>query len=183
MQYTALGGIKGATFCSTLQLSHRFKLLTSSVKGGFSGTSFVWEKWLPQSHRGQAPALNRQGGNIRVAALYTATFIFRSGHAPTNVALVARPCAPAAQHADESSSSRSRLAKSYGRFAPLSLRQDCFFRMPFSKLTISLPGPSTADNVMIFHLKASSSRLRSDSFQKFAPATQTLEFEKQSSLQ
>ena len=82
-------------------------------------------KVLPQSHRAGAsatPALNRQGGNIRVAALYTATFIFRSGHAPTNVALVARPCAPAAQRADESSSSRSRLAKSYGRFAPLSLK-------------------------------------------------------------
>ena len=128
------------------------------------------------------PALHQQGGNVRVAALYTATFIFRSGHAPTNVALVARPCAPAAQRADESSSSRSRLAKSYGRFAPLSLKQDCFFRLPSSKRRISLPGPPTADTVMNFHPEASSSRLRSDSFQKFAPATQTLEFEKQSSL-
>ena len=125
-------------------------MLTSSVKGGFSGTSFVWEKWLPQSHRGQAPALNRQGGNIRVAALYSDTFILRSGHAPTNVALVARPCAPDAQHTDESSSSRSRLAKSYGRFAPLSLKQDCFFRVSSSKIKISLPGPPAADNVMIF---------------------------------
>ncbi len=128
------------------------------------------------------PALHQQGGNVRVAASYSDTFILHSENAPTNVALVARPCAPAAQRADESSSSRSRLAKSYGRFAPLSLKQDCFFRMPFSKMTISLPGPPTADNVMIFHLKASSSRLRSDSFQKFAPATQTLEFEKPSSL-
>ena len=177
-----LRGDRGHPFCSTLQLSRSFKMLRASLKGGFSGTSFVWEKWLPQSHRGQAPALNRQGGNIRVAASYSDTFILHSENAPTNVALVARPCAPAAQRADESSSSRSRLAKSYGRFAPLSLKQDCFFRMPFSKMTISLPGPPTADNVMIFHLKASSSRLRSDSFQKFAPATQTLEFEKQSSL-
>ena len=79
-------------------------------------------------------------------------------------------------------SSRSRLAKSYGRFAPLSLKQDCFFRLASSKIKISLPGPPAADNVMIFHPEASSSRLRSDSFQKFAPATQTLEFEKQSSL-
>ena len=106
---------------------------------------------------GTSPALNRQGGNIHVAALYTVSFILHSVNAPTNVALVARPCAPAAQHSDESSSSRSRLAKSYDRFAPLSLKQDCFFR-------------------------ASSSELRSDSFQKFAPASQTLKFEKQSSL-
>ena len=128
------------------------------------------------------PALHQQGGNVRVAASYSDTFILHSENAPTNVALVARPCAPAAQRADESSNSRSRLAKSYGRFAPLSLKQDCFFRVPSSKIRISLPGPPAADNVMVFYLKASSSILCSDSFQKFAPATQTLEFEKQSSL-
>lgn len=137
---------------------------------------------LPQSPRGQAPALNRQGGNIRVAASYSDTFILHSGNAHTNVALVARPCAPAAQCADDSSSSRSRLAKSYGRFAPLSLKQDCFFRVSSSKIKISLPSPPAADNLMIFHPETSSSRLRSDSFQKFAPASQTLVFEKQSSL-
>ena len=102
--------------------------------------------------------------------------------ASTSVALVARPCAPAAQCAEDSSSSRSRLAKSYGRFAPLGLKQDCFFRVSSSKIKISLPSPPAADNLMIFHPEASSSRLRSDSFQKFAPALQTLVFEKQSSL-
>ena len=60
------------------------------------------------------------------------------------------PCAPAAQRADDSSSSRSRLAKSYGRFATLSLKQDCFFRVLSSKIKISLPGPPAADSVMIF---------------------------------
>ena len=128
------------------------------------------------------PALHQQGGNVRVAASYSDTFILHSGNIPTSVALVARPCAPAAQRADDSSSSRSRLAKSYGRFATLSLKQDCFFRVPSSKIKISLPGPPAADSVMIFHPEASSSRIRSDSFQKFAPASQTLEFEKQSSL-
>ena len=137
---------------------------------------------LPQSPRGQAPALNRQGGNVRVAASYNDTFILHSENASTNVALVARPCAPAAQCADDSSSSRSRLAKSYGRFAPFSLKQDCFFRVSSSKIKISLPSPPAADNLMIFHPKAAFSRLRSDSFQKFAPASQTLVFEKQSSL-
>ena len=128
------------------------------------------------------PALHQQGGNVRVAASYNDTFILHLGNAPTNVALVARPCAPAAQRADDSSCSRSRLAKSYGRFAPLSLKQDCFFRVSSSKIKISLPGPPAADSVMIFHPEASSSKLRSDSFQKFAPASQTLVFEKQSSL-
>ena len=128
------------------------------------------------------PALHQQGGNVRVAASYSDTFILHSENVSTNVALVARPCAPAAQRADESSSSRSRLAKSYGRFAPLSLKQDCFFRVSSSKIKISLPGPPAADSVMIFHPVTLSSRFRSDSFQKFATASQTLEFEKQSSL-
>ena len=128
------------------------------------------------------PALHQQGGNVRVAASYSDTFILHSENVPTSVALVARPCAPAAQRADESSSSRSRLAKSYGRFAPLSLKQDCFFRVSSYKIRISFPSPPAADNLMIFHQETSSSRLRSDRFQKFAPASQTLVFEKQSSL-
>ena len=47
----------------------------------FLGTIFVWEKWLPQSHRGQAPALNRQGGNVRVAAPYHVEFLFQNEYA------------------------------------------------------------------------------------------------------
>ena len=64
------------------------------------GTIFVWEKWLPQSPRGQAPALNRQGGNVLVAASYNVEFILHSGIGLTSVALVARPCAPDAQQAE-----------------------------------------------------------------------------------
>ena len=45
------------------------------------GTIFVWEKWLPQSHRGQAPALTRQGGNVRVAAPYHVEFLFQNEYA------------------------------------------------------------------------------------------------------
>ena len=47
----------------------------------FLGTIFVWEKWLPQSHRGQAPALNRQGGNVRVAVPYHVEFLFQNEYA------------------------------------------------------------------------------------------------------
>ena len=113
-------------------------MLSWSYKGGFLGTIFVWEKWLPQSHRAgvnATPALNRQGGNVRVAASYNVEFILHSGIGLTSVALVARPCAPVAQRNEDSSSSRSRLAKRYGRFAPLYLRQDCFFRVYLPKAT------------------------------------------------
>ena len=144
-------------------------MLNWFYSGGFSGTIFVWEKWLPQSPRRQRPC-------CRPLQCYVPSS--KMNMALTSVALVARPCAPGAQHSDESSNSRSRLAKSYGRFAPFSLKQDCFFRVSSSKIKISLPCPPAADSVMIFHPEASSSILRSDSSQKFATASQTLKFEK-----
>ena len=119
---------------------------------------------LPQSPRGQAPALNRQGGNVRVAASYSYTFNLHSENVSTNVALVARPCAPAAQRADESSSSRSRLAKSYGRFAPLDLRQDCFFRVSLPRQYSSYSSPEADKLISSTH--PFTEKLRSDSFQK-----------------
>ena len=74
-------------------------------------------------------------------------------------ALVAPPCAPDAPSSQQKSySSRSRLAKSNGRFAPLSLKQDCFFRVPSSKITIYFTSPPLADNVLTFHLKTLSSK-------------------------
>lgn len=39
-------------------------MLSWFYKGGFSGTSFVCDKWLPQSHRPARVALNRQGGSV-----------------------------------------------------------------------------------------------------------------------
>ena len=82
----------------------------------------------------------------------------------TQVALVARPCAPVAQRVEDSSSSRSRLAKSYGRFAPLYLRQDCFFRVFLPKQHSSY-SPSAADK-LISSTHSFTEKLRSDSFQK-----------------
>lgn len=58
-----LGG-KGAPFYSTFQLSRRFKMLSASLNGGFSGTSFVCVKLLPQSCKVCALALNRHGGSV-----------------------------------------------------------------------------------------------------------------------
>ena len=137
---------------------------------------------MPQSHRDKPLRSIGKAATSVLPPLTTLSFSSKMNMPLTQVALVARPCAPAAQRDEDSSNSRSRLAKSYGRLAPLSLKQDCFFRVPLPKIKISLPSPPAADNVMIFHPEASSSKVRSDSFQKFAPATQMLEFEKQSSL-
>ena len=82
----------------------------------------------------------------------------------TQVALVARPCAPDAQRAEHSSSYRSRLAKSYGRFAPLDLRQNCFFRISLPKQYSSY-SPPTADS-LISSTYPFTVKLRSNSFQK-----------------
>ncbi len=82
----------------------------------------------------------------------------------TQVALVARPCAPDAQRFEDSSSSRSSLAKSYGRFAPLDLRQDCFFRVSLPKCQSSY-SPPAADK-LISSTHSFTDELRSDSFQK-----------------
>ena len=54
MLYTALGGIKGATFCSALQLSHRFKMLSWSYNGGFFGNYLCVGKMVASIAQGQA---------------------------------------------------------------------------------------------------------------------------------
>ena len=96
--------------------------------------------------------------------LTTLSFSSKMNMPLTQVALVARPCAPAAQRAEDSSSSRSRLAKRYGRFAPLNLRQDCFFRVYFPKCQSSY-SPPAADK-LISSTHPFTEKLRSDSFQK-----------------
>ena len=98
------------------------------------GTIFVWEKWLPQSPRDKPCAQSARRQRPCCRPLRRCVSSSKMNVPLTQVALVARPCAPAAQRAEDSSSSRSRLAKSYGRLALLSLKQDCFFRVPLPKL-------------------------------------------------
>ena len=111
MLYTALGGIKGATFCSALQLSHRFKMLSWFYNGGFFGNYLCVGKMVASIAQEQAL---RSIGKAATSVLppSTALSFFSIPKVPlTQVALVARPCAPDAQRADDSSSPRSRLAK------------------------------------------------------------------------
>lgn len=82
----------------------------------------------------------------------------------TSVALVVRPCVPRHSAGRGSSSSRSRLAKSNGRFAPLDLKQDCFFRVSFTKQHSSYSLPTTDKLISSTH--SFTEKLLSDSFQK-----------------
>ena len=119
---------------------------------------------LPQSPRGQAPALNRQGGNVRVAAPYNVEFILQNEYVSYKCRSGRASVRSRRSAGRGSSSSRSRLAKSYGRFAPLDLRQDCFFRVSLAKQHYSY-SPPAADN-LIPSTHPFTVKLRSDSFQK-----------------
>ena len=140
-------------------------MLSWSYNGGLFGNS----NWC-----GKNGCLNRPGvkplRSIGKAAtsvlppLTTLSLSSKMNMALTSVALVARPCAPDAQWAENSSSSRSRLAKSYGRFAPLDLKQDCFFRISLSKQHPSYSPPSADSSIS--SARAFTVKLRSDSFQK-----------------
>ena len=72
--WTALGGGKlgGKTFCSTLQLSRSFKMLSWFYSGGFSGTSFVWENCFSRTGTASACAQSarRQRPCCRLLQLY-----------------------------------------------------------------------------------------------------------------
>ena len=82
MLYTALGGgLRGKPFAQHCSCPTVLRCSVGLTMAAFLGTIFVWEKWLPQSHRGQAPALNRQGGNVRVAVPYHVEFLFQNEYA------------------------------------------------------------------------------------------------------
>ena len=75
------GGLRGKPFAQHCSCPTVLRCSVGLTMAAFLGTIFVWEKWLPQSHRGQAPALNRQGGNVRVAAPYHVEFLFQNEYA------------------------------------------------------------------------------------------------------
>ena len=84
--------------------------------------------------QGQALCSIGKAATSVLPPITTLSFSSKMNMPLTQVALVARPCAPDAQRTEDSSSSRSRLAKIYGRFSPLYLKQDCFFRVPLTKI-------------------------------------------------
>ena len=156
-------------------------MLSWSYKGGFFGNYLCVGKMIASIAQGTSPcaqSARRQRPCCRHFRRCISSF--KMNMHLTQVALVARPCAPDAQRVEDSSSSRSRLAKSYGRFAPLDLRQDCFFRvsLPKVKFPIQSACGGQADFVYSFiHREATFRQLS-----KAADASQPLGFDKQSSL-
>ena len=72
------GGIRGQTFCSTLQLSHRFKMLKSSYIGSFFGNYF----WCVTND-----CLNR-AAQRGLHSIGKAALLSRRSHSPTRTSRV-----------------------------------------------------------------------------------------------
>ena len=115
MLYTALGGIKGATFCSALQLSHRFKMLSWSYNGGFFGNYLCVGKMVASIDQGQALCSIGKAATSVLPPPYHVEFLFQNEYASYT-----------------GRSGRTSLCSR--RLALLSLKQDCFFRVPLPKL-------------------------------------------------
>ena len=159
-------------------------MLNWSYKGGFFGNYLCVGKMVASIAQGWrkrhpcAQSARRQRPCCRLFRRCISSF--KMNMTLTQVALVARPCAPDAHRAEDSSSSRSRLAKSYGRFAPLDLRQDCFFRVYLPKATFlvqSACGGQLDSFRSSIHREAPFRQLP-----KVTDASQPLGFDKPSSL-
>ncbi len=140
-------------------------MLSWSYKGGFFGNYLCVGKMVASIAQGTSPCAQSARRQRPCCRLFRRCISSSKMNMPlTQVALVARPCAPDALRVEDSSSSRSRLAKSYGRFAPLDLRQDCFFRVSLPRQYSSY-SPPEADK-LISSTHPFTEKLRSDSFQK-----------------
>ena len=118
--YFSLGGDRGHPFAQHCSCPAILRCSVGLTKAAF------WELSLC----GKNGCLNRTGVKPLRSIGKAATSVLPP---LTQVALVARPCAPAAQMTDDSSSSSRRLAISLCRFASLDIEQDCSFRMPLTK--------------------------------------------------
>lgn len=95
------GTQKRSPFCSALQLPLVFKMLSRSYNGGFFGELLlVCDKLLPQSLRDKPCAQSARRQRPCCRPLTTLSVSYKMNMPPTQVALVARPCALAAQLAE-----------------------------------------------------------------------------------
>lgn len=158
-------------------------MLNWSYKGGFFGNYLCVGKSIASIAQGRckrhpcAQSARRQ----RPCCRHFRRCIYSSkmNMLLTQVALVARPCAPDAQLTDDSSSSSRRFSISLCCFAPLGIEQDCSFRMPLTK-------SKCIDKVLrtnrFFQNKITSSKAQFRQLPKVADASQPFLFDKQSSL-
>ena len=130
------------------------------------GYSFVCEV-LPQSHRDKPCAQSARRQRPCCRPLRRCVSSSKMNVPLTQVALVARPCAPAAQRDENSSSSSRRLAISLCPLSrPLDIEQDCSFRISREKFI--MPRWSPSDKLISYKIKMQSSKLRATSFQQVA---------------
>ena len=163
--YSSLGGDRGHPFAQHCSCPAILRCSVGFTKAAFLGTLIGVGKMVASIAQGTSPCAQSARRQRPCCRLFRRCVSSSKMNMPlTQVALVARPCAPDAQRVEDSSSSRSRLAKSYGRFAPLDLRQACFFRVYLPKQHSSY-SPPAADK-LITSAHPFIEKLRSDSFQK-----------------
>ena len=134
-----LGGKPFAQHCSCPAC---FRCSVGLTMAAFLGTIFVWER-LPQSHRDKPCAQSARRQRPCCRPLRRCISSSKMNVPLTQVALVARPCAPAAQRTDDSSSSSRRLAISLCLLTqPLEIEQDCSLRMHLEKKLMPRESPS-----------------------------------------
>ena len=128
-------GGKGAPFCSTLQLSHSFKMLNWFYKWRLWGYIFVWEKVLPQSHRDKPCAQSARRQTSLLSPFTPLCFSFQN------------ECASYTGRSDRASVRSRRLA---GRFSSSSSRRLAIRLCPLrGHLILSKTAPSVCLEKMI----------------------------------
>ena len=112
-------------------------MLSWSYKVGFLGTILLWEICLNRTGAGvnATPALNRQGGNVRVAAPYHVEFLFQNEYASyTGRSGRTSLCSRRSAGRGFFQLQKQTCHKLVPAMRPLGIEQDCSFRMPREKM-------------------------------------------------
>ena len=124
-----LGGKPFAQHCSCPAC---FRCSVGSTMAAFLGTIFVYEVCLNRT--GTSPVLNRQGGNVLVAALYSVVFLLPKGMCILHRSLWSRVLALPTLSGPMIFQLQSQTChKLVPATRPLDIAQDCSFRMHLTK--------------------------------------------------
>ena len=170
----SLGGTGGTLFTQHYSCPAVLRCSVGSTRAAFRELlSYVKNGCLNRT--GTSPALNRQCGNIRVAAFY-AISLFSTQEMFLQVSLWSCVRALPPLNVPMIFQLQSQTChKLVSATRPLDIEQDCSFRMPLKNENALMKSFGIIDSSWEkFHLP----NFRSDSFQKFATASQTLGFEK-----
>ena len=133
-----LGGKPFAQHCSCPAC---FRCSIGSTVAAFSGTIFVWEVCLNRT--GTSPALNRQGGNVLVAALYCVVFLLPKWMCLLHRSLWSRVLAlPPLREPMIFQLQSQTCHKLVPATRTLDIEQDCSFRISLQKKKMPRCSPS-----------------------------------------